>query len=314
MSKIRIGSEIVLRHVATNKFLNAPGVAYTHDRSSRQDMVTCREIPSEKSFWIVKPPYGYPDDYLFGEPIKNGMIIRLENRSCKKHLHSHRAPAPITGTPPHGSQMEVTCFSTPDWLGNIDDNWRIEGQAVGDSDIEIFRLIHTTTNGALHSHDNKHPTFTAGEQEVTSYPKRDNNDFWQVVGIYGPLSPVNFVADRKASGWMSIINLIGSIASVTGITLLFLGATLKTATFAKVLSVGLATCLCLGLVLGGILVLLGMHRRMRLKFRTLPPTIVMWMISSPIVLVCSCYLWYILIQIASPQFETFLSTLFGIKK
>jgi dolichyl-phosphate-mannose--protein O-mannosyl transferase len=41
------------------------------------------------------------------------------------------------------------------------------------------RLIHVLTDHVLHSHGGfSHPEWTLGQQEVTCYPWRDDNDWW----------------------------------------------------------------------------------------------------------------------------------------
>jgi dolichyl-phosphate-mannose--protein O-mannosyl transferase len=97
MAIIRYGSEIILRHEPTGGFLRSPGVPYRHPKSSQQDQVTCPTAIDSKSYWIVMPPHGYPDDYLYGQPIPDGAVLRLENRASRKHLHSHgNAPLPVS--------------------------------------------------------------------------------------------------------------------------------------------------------------------------------------------------------------------------
>src|SRR5580700_1285771 len=148
MANIRYGSEVVLRHEPTQFFLCAPGGQYTHPHSSHQGQITCRNNIDSKCIWIIKAPHLYPDDYLFGQPVPNNAIIRLENRSTAKTLHSHgNTPSPLS------NQGEVTCYGEAG-LGDFNDNWRIEISELKtplSTDFE-FRLIHTLTNYALHSH------------------------------------------------------------------------------------------------------------------------------------------------------------------
>jgi len=150
MAIIRYGSEIILRHEPTRGFLRSPGVPYRHPKSSQQDQVTCLSTIDSKSSWFVKPPYGYPDDYLYGQPIQDGAVLRLENRASRKHLHSHgNAPSPVS------NQQEVTCFINRDGSGDLNDNWilQIDRKKIFETNTP-FRLIHTLTGCALHSHAN----------------------------------------------------------------------------------------------------------------------------------------------------------------
>ena len=46
------------------------------------------------------------------------------------------------------------------------------------------RLIHVPTDHALHSHGGwSHPEWTMGQQEVTCYQWRDDNDWWLLLEV-----------------------------------------------------------------------------------------------------------------------------------
>ncbi len=72
----------------------------------------------------------------------------------------------------------MTCYQHRD----ENDFWRLEGGAGGGnseywSPGEAVRLVHVKTNHALHSHPNA-PFGSHGQQEVTGYEHRDQNDLW----------------------------------------------------------------------------------------------------------------------------------------
>ena len=65
-------------------------------------------------------------------------------------------------------------------MGDGNDNWRVEVKDGGPWTYgKWVRLIHVNTNHALHSHEPyTHPTYTAGQQEVTGFSSRDDNDLF----------------------------------------------------------------------------------------------------------------------------------------
>jgi dolichyl-phosphate-mannose--protein O-mannosyl transferase len=105
-------------------------------------------------------------------PVRHGDIIRLEQVLTRRNLHSHSGhPSPVTG------QQEMTCFGEGG-IGDEDDNWRVEADGEGWTVGGRVRLIHNPTNHALHSHGGySHSQWTAGQQEVTGFDSRDDNDW-----------------------------------------------------------------------------------------------------------------------------------------
>ncbi|MGO8988034.1 MAG: MIR domain-containing protein [bacterium] len=309
MPEVRYGSEIILRHRLTGYFLSAPGVPYGHPQTSAQDQVTCVNTVNAKCLWIVKPPHGYPDDYLYGHPVGNGALIRLENRASRKNLHSHlNHPSPVS------HQFEITCFGN-NGVGDLNDNWKleIEGNEILQTQLRL-RLIHTLTNVALHSHTGaSHPQWTSGQQEVTGFPLRDDNDYWIVETVYGPIVPLRLSTDGKAAPWISVFQVAASIASITGITLLFLGATLRTTSFVQLLSTLLASIFTLGILTTLTMLLLQMHRFLRLRLRFRGWILAMWMTCTPLGLGGSLYLWRVIFRFASSELEPLLRELFGLR-
>jgi hypothetical protein len=124
--------------------------------------------------WRVKGPNGQPRDFRAGQSVQHGDVIRLEHVVTGRNLHSHHGfPSPVTG------QQEVTCFGE-DGFGDGNDDWRVD--VIGGArwtTAEQLRLIHVSTDHALHSHAGySHPDWTRGQQEVTCYVGRDLNDLW----------------------------------------------------------------------------------------------------------------------------------------
>ena len=309
MKTICYGSEIVLRHEKTGKYLNTPGVPYTHPKNSGQDQVTCVDVVNFKSNWIVKPPHGYPDDYLYGKPVDHGAFLRLENRALQRNLHSHQDhPSPLS------DQQEITCFGNQG-IGDMNDNWRLEvdGEEIWQQK-KRFRLIHTVTGRALHSHAGRSdPVTTSGGQEVTGYDRRDDNDYWTVEAKFGPIVPPMLAGNSRGTTWVSALHLVGSLASITGISLLFLGTALKTASFTQLLAIFLASAFVLGVFTAMALLLLQFHGYLRLKLCPAGWIPAMWLILFSIGMAAGFFLWYLAFQIATKHLEPLLREIFGVR-
>lgn len=163
------GSFVSLQHVVTGKFLHSHPVNYP--AGSRQQQVTCFAGDNDENAWLVKAAHG--EWCTRGNPVRNGDIIRIQHMTTGRNLHSHGIPSPVTG------QQEVSGYGD-DGAGDSNDNWRVEYEG------NRFRLIHVNSNHALHSHGIALPAECFGQQEVTSYSGRDDNDFWVVDEIELP--------------------------------------------------------------------------------------------------------------------------------
>lgn len=171
---VRFGTVVKVSHLWTGRTLHSHLLNYGHAGSSRQQQVTAFEGSDDNDLWRVKGPHGQPDNYNAGQPVRHGDVIRLEHVLTRRHLHSHAGhPSPVT------RQQEVTAFGQ-NGVGDGNDNWRLEVEGGGTWDAgKRVRLIHVATNHALHSHrGHSHPTWTAGQQEVTAFAGRDVNDWW----------------------------------------------------------------------------------------------------------------------------------------
>jgi len=186
------GAIVKIRHSATGNRLHSHSLNYGHPGTSGQQQVTAYQFADDNDLWRIKGPHGQAENSLAGQPVEDGSIIRLEHVLTRRNLHSHSGvPSPVTG------QQEVSCFGN-NGLGDSNDNWRIEieGGGIWDSTKRI-RLIHVNTNVALHSHVGfSHPEWTAGQQEVTGFEGRDDNDWWWLLSSARTLTflptPVHF--------------------------------------------------------------------------------------------------------------------------
>ncbi|MCY1021137.1 MIR domain-containing protein [Pyxidicoccus sp. MSG2] len=173
---VTYGSLVKLRHCAGGRALHSHPYNYVHTGTSGQQQVTAYEGYDDNDWWRIRGPHGTANDYQRTMPVSHGQIIRLNHRGTGRNLHSHSGhPSPVTG------QQEVTCFGD-NGNGDGNDNWRVEVEGGGAwTGGKRVRLIHVGTNHALHSHfGNSHTTWTRGQQEVTCYDGRDENDWWSV--------------------------------------------------------------------------------------------------------------------------------------
>lgn len=171
---VRYGDEVRLRHLHSYRTLHSHALNYRHRRGSGQQQVTGFDGMDDNDLFRVKAPHGSAVGARNGDVVSNGDIIRLEHVNTKRNLHSHAGiPSPVT------RQQEVSCFGE-NGEGDDNDNWRLESPrqwTFGDA----VRLVHINTNHALHSHLNhSDEDNTAGQQEVTCFSGRDNNDLWSV--------------------------------------------------------------------------------------------------------------------------------------
>lgn len=175
------GDFIRLRHNATNMYLTggseAKGGHYSHPRSSRQVVVFGAAEKGEDTIWIVKGEHADGDalNCEYGELVKKGSKIRLENAFTGGNLHAHNLPSPIT------SQGEVTSFGA-NGLGDSNDNWDVFEISDNHSCLSYgvkTKFMHSNVRSTLHSHPN---LMNAANRwhEVTTYKYRDDNDFFIV--------------------------------------------------------------------------------------------------------------------------------------
>lgn len=184
-SMVIYGGTIRLKHLATVGLLHSHLHNYGHPGSSGQQQVTAFGGADGNDLWRLKGPHGSPEGYRASQPILHGEVIRLEHVATGRNLHSHAAiPSPVTG------QQEVTCFGQ-NGIGDWNDDWRVEVDGGGPWTLDKrVKLIHVPTNHALHSHAGfSHPQWTMGQQEVTCFSGRDDNDWWYLTEVQLPLIP-----------------------------------------------------------------------------------------------------------------------------
>lgn len=173
---VEYGGVFKLRHESTNRVLHSHAFSYGHAASSGQQQVTGFTSSDDNDWWRIKGPREQPEGYMAGRAIRHGAIVRLEHVSTQCNLHSHNGhPSPVT------HQQEVTCYSDYGG-GDANDNWRVEVDGGGAwLPGRRVKLIHVSTQHVLHSHlGYSHPEWTRGQQEVTAYEFRDDNDWWSV--------------------------------------------------------------------------------------------------------------------------------------
>jgi TIR domain/MIR domain len=169
------GEVVKLKHRDTRSWLHSHETKYTHEGGSGQEEVVAIAGTNQNDYWLVKGPHGSPPDYRQGEVVHLGDIIRLEHLRTGRNLHSHKERAPLSS-----EQHEVSCFRSGDeWgIGDFNDNWRVE-EIDGGGQVwrwsSAVKLAHEATGWVLHSHKNE---YRGGQQEVTCFSGRDNNDWW----------------------------------------------------------------------------------------------------------------------------------------
>ena len=148
--------------------------------SGQQSVTGFPHANDANSYWTVKAPHG--GSCVVGEPLKNGDAFRLQHVNTRKWLHSHNHASPIS------HNQEVSCFGGED-ESNVDDDWRVETQG-GDatwSRNKKVRLVHVSTQVALHSHNQRFGRPISGQFEVCGSRSRDSNQLWIAAeGIYLP--------------------------------------------------------------------------------------------------------------------------------
>lgn len=299
---IRLDQLVYLRHKATGFYLSSNPNTYDHPDSSRYQLVGAISTINDSALWRVKNQDG--EDAALGRPLRNGDILRLEHVQTQKNLHSHR------GVPASNerNQQEVICYGESG-VGDTKDNWRLEVEG-GDEWRRgtAFRLVHVESVAALHSHDRwvvLHGALDFNLREVTCYTGHDPNDFWCVE----PLQSHATLSDAlKDSPMVQIINLVASLASVTGVTFLFLRDQFKNRGWLEfgAVSLLLLCALAIGIGVESVLIALGVViyeaiLSLRQKIRT-PLKIAFWCLYPA--LLCAIGLTVIGIILQIPRFTS----------
>jgi hypothetical protein len=287
-TKIKYGSEIYLRHVSTGTLLKSLPKAYCHPNSSGQQMVVASLQKTDANRWLVKAQHSRGNEYAIGDEVGDKHIIRLEHCSTKRNLHSHGdRHAPVTI-----GQQEVTCYSGLNAMGDENDNWVVQiadgGSWCFDQNI---KLVHLTTSKTLHSHGISHPVFTDGEQEVTGYAGRDDNDLWVIASADQPPLHQRIKFPTVSKTWLDLLNIAGSIASITGWTLLTLSKTLQATTFIDLISYLISSTLLLGLFMIFLSIVWKWHIRMTANPQTIFMRAGLWLTTGSVIFLAFVALW-----------------------
>lgn len=159
----KCGDKLRITHSTTGANLHSHPINYNHPGTSGQQQVTAYQGADDNDLWVLED--------CSGNPLKSGSIFRLRHFVTGQYLHSHQGyPAPITS-----GQQEITAWTGKD----SNDMWQVEFSAGGSwSADKKVRLIHLSTNAALHSHNITGGALPSQQQEVTGYSGRDANDFW----------------------------------------------------------------------------------------------------------------------------------------
>ncbi|MDD2710715.1 MAG: hypothetical protein PHV34_22270 [Verrucomicrobiae bacterium] len=306
---IRYGMQIRLRHCSTGSLLKSSNRSYCHPGGSGQQIVNASALKDNSTVWIVKGAHELGGSYPTGEEVKQEDVIRLEHVATHKNLHSHNDhPSPLT------RQQEVTAYGA-DGIGDDNDNWvvKLSGSRLWTFGIQV-RLVHKNTSMALHSHSGyAHPLFTAGDQEVTAFDSSDSNDFWQCnPEDQLPLETRFKLPLLPKLNWMNTLSVAGSIASITGWTILTLKESLRNQVFVNSLAFLFSTLLILGILL--LLTSWLISRYMRFTFNPQPKLKVagFWLLTGPIYLLLLLVAWRICSLIALAVLSPLLKWIFGI--
>ena len=187
--RIKYGDVIRISHSPSGNNLHSHLIRYSEkDGGSGQQQVTAFRLKDRNDWWVVKEPdeigegrYKKKDNNKDGQEVENRDIIRLEHLETGENLHSHNGhSSPLT------KQQEVTAFvwGNQKGIGDTNDNWEVvlEDGHIWQTGTK-FKLIHTNTGIALHSHDHQYPS-DQNQYEVTCLRNRfekDNNDYWKVI-------------------------------------------------------------------------------------------------------------------------------------
>ncbi|HWJ85636.1 MAG TPA: hypothetical protein VNR62_09405 [Cellulomonas sp.] len=204
---IRAGSVVTLSHVWTGMTLHADRTPWSYSGAPLGTRVTAvRATASDDDRWVVEPATAHPNASMSAVPpgsgpasavpagstpsstaptdpkpaadprrgssgpVASGARVRLRHVATGTYLGSPRGSrSPVTG------QQGVRAGSSPDeWTVEVD------GGGTWTAGARI-RLVHVATGVALHSHLHSDERTTDGQQEVTGFAGRDDNDWWTVL-------------------------------------------------------------------------------------------------------------------------------------
>jgi hypothetical protein len=142
---LRYGSIITLRHAQTNNLLHSYPKKYTHPGTSGKQKVLCNSERTAYDLWYVKGPHGKGFKYQWGQPIKNGDIIRLQHIATNKNLSMSSKERFPGKTSPTFQWSEVYCAAQAapdtslDFIGDKGDDWIVQTEG----NAELWNTAHT---------------------------------------------------------------------------------------------------------------------------------------------------------------------------
>ena len=305
---VRYGTQIRLCHKNTNTLLKSVAVVYSHPKTSGQQIIGADAVDDQNSVWLVKGPHeSGAANYPAGTEIKHGDKIRLEHIATGRNLHSHAdRRSPLT------SQQEVTAYGAAG-IGDGNDDWTVDLGAPGTwLRGTPIRLLWSSTTRALHSHAGyNHPTYTAGLQEVTALAKGDSNDLWMCKDDAEGVVERPMVLGPSRMDWLTILNIVGSIASITGWTLVTFKEALQKQGYIDITALTLA----LGFTMGSLLMfsglLLKLYRSFTFDPKPTPSRVGFWIFSGTAFLLFVLVAWAICQFLAKYPLRAFVEWVFS---
>eukprot|EP00897_Mesotaenium_endlicherianum_P006125 jgi/Mesen1/5540/ME000280S04660 len=174
---VTFGSVIKLQHDRLHMKLHSHEVTYGSG-SGQQSVTGFTGGDDANSYWVVRCILD--EDCKQGDPVKDGMKVRLQHMVTRRWLHSHLHASPLS------NNLEVSCFGTEE-QSDTGDYWKVEveGKAGVWMQDKKVRLLHVDTGGYLHSHDKKYGRPIAGQYEVCAMQRKTSDGLWVATeGVY----------------------------------------------------------------------------------------------------------------------------------
>ena len=154
-------SVVVLSHVWTGMTLHADDAAWAYREAPAGKRVTgVRRTATDQERWTVLGSHA--------GPVSDRDRVRIRHVATGAFLGSG-GRSPVTGQ--QGVDVE-----------SAEAQWRVDVDGGGTWTAgSRVRLVHGPTGAALHSHQHSDEASTGGQQEVTGYGGRDDNDWWTVL-------------------------------------------------------------------------------------------------------------------------------------